>query len=98
MAGETDEIELEDAIGIASFQVAMGRVPPASAWVDGLIQDRQQRFHGGILLIAGVLAGDAGKARLSSECVSVASIDDGQAEGRRSGGAVNAGQIVENSS
>jgi hypothetical protein len=40
MAGETDEIELEDAIGIASFQVAMGWVPPASAWVDGLIQNR----------------------------------------------------------
>ena len=42
MAGETDEIDLEDAIGIASFQVATGRVPPARAWVDGLVQARQQ--------------------------------------------------------
>jgi hypothetical protein len=42
MAGETEEIDLEDAIGIASFQVAMGRVPPASSWVDGLIQARQE--------------------------------------------------------
>ena len=42
MAGETDEIDLEDAIGIASFQVATGRVPPAGAWVEGLIQARQQ--------------------------------------------------------
>ncbi len=42
MAGETDELDLEDALGIASFQVAMGRVPPAGAWVDGLIQGHQQ--------------------------------------------------------
>ncbi len=42
MAGETDELDLEDAIGIASFQVAMGRVPPAGAWVESLIQARQQ--------------------------------------------------------
>jgi hypothetical protein len=42
MAGETEEIDLEDAIGIASFQVATGCVPPASAWVDGLIQARHQ--------------------------------------------------------
>lgn len=38
MAGVTDEIDLEDAIGIASFQVAMGRVPPPAAWVDGLME------------------------------------------------------------
>jgi hypothetical protein len=42
MAGETDEIELEDAIGIASFQVAMGRVPPASVWVDGLVESQHR--------------------------------------------------------
>jgi hypothetical protein len=41
MAGETDEIDLEDAIGIASFQVAMGRVPPVSAWVENLSQAHQ---------------------------------------------------------
>lgn len=37
MAGEKDEIDLEDAIGIASFLVAMKRVPPPSVWVDSLI-------------------------------------------------------------
>ena len=42
MAGETDEIALEDAMGIASFQVATGRVPPASSWVDSLIQAQLQ--------------------------------------------------------
>jgi hypothetical protein len=42
MAGEADEIELEEAIGIASFQVAMGRVPPANAWVDGLVENRHR--------------------------------------------------------
>jgi hypothetical protein len=36
MAGETNEIDLEDALGIASFQLAMGRVPPASEWVESL--------------------------------------------------------------
>jgi hypothetical protein len=41
MAGETEEIELEDAMGIASFQVAMGRVPPAGAWVEGLMHARE---------------------------------------------------------
>jgi hypothetical protein len=42
VAGESDEIDLEDAIGIASFQVATGRVPPASAWVEGLVQAQLQ--------------------------------------------------------
>ncbi len=41
LAGVTDEIELEDALGIASFQVAMGRVPPPDTWVDGLIEQAQ---------------------------------------------------------
>jgi hypothetical protein len=38
MAGVHDEIELEDAIGLASFQVAAGRVPPPGQWVDGMIE------------------------------------------------------------
>ncbi len=38
MAGVTDEIDLEDAVGIASFQAATGRVPTAMAWVDGLAE------------------------------------------------------------
>jgi hypothetical protein len=38
MAGETDEIDFEDALGIASFLVAMGRVPPPGAWVEGLTE------------------------------------------------------------
>lgn len=37
----TDEIELEDALAIASFQITMGRVPPPSMWVDGLIDQAQ---------------------------------------------------------
>jgi hypothetical protein len=41
MAGVTDEIDLEDAVGIASFQVAMGRVPAPGQWVDGIIDARQ---------------------------------------------------------
>jgi len=41
MAGVTDEVELEDAMGIASFQVAMGRVPPPVTWVDGIIDQQQ---------------------------------------------------------
>jgi hypothetical protein len=44
MAGVTDEIELEDAVALASLQVAAGRVPPASAWVDGLIEAQQQEL------------------------------------------------------
>jgi hypothetical protein len=32
------EVDFEDAIGIASFQIAMGRIPPAAAWVDGLVE------------------------------------------------------------
>ena len=42
MAGETNEITLEDAMGIASFQVATGRVPPPTLWVDGLVQAQQE--------------------------------------------------------
>jgi hypothetical protein len=42
MAGETDEIDLEDAMGIASFQVAMGRVPSAKAWVESLSYTQQR--------------------------------------------------------
>jgi len=41
MAGVSDEVALEDALGIASFQVVMGRVPPAAMWVDGLIERAQ---------------------------------------------------------
>ncbi len=42
MAGETSEIEIEDALAIASFQIAMGRVPPAGVWVDGLVERGQR--------------------------------------------------------
>jgi hypothetical protein len=38
MAGVIDEIELEDALGLVSFQVAMGKVPPANLWVEGLVE------------------------------------------------------------
>ena len=42
MAGVTGEVELDDALGIASFLLAMGRVPPPSLWVEGLVQARQE--------------------------------------------------------
>jgi len=38
MAGVTEEVELEDALGIASLLAGAGRVPAASAWVDGLVE------------------------------------------------------------
>lgn len=41
MAGVTDEIDLEDALGIASFQVAMERVPHPSAWIDSLVESQR---------------------------------------------------------
>jgi hypothetical protein len=47
MAGVHDEIELEDAIGLASFQVQTGRVPPPGQWVDGMIdQARADAMEG----------------------------------------------------
>jgi hypothetical protein len=33
----TDELELEDAMGLASFLVSTGRVPAPGQWVDGMI-------------------------------------------------------------
>jgi hypothetical protein len=41
MAGIRDELNLEDMIGIAEFQVATGRIPPAGEWVDELIEKAQ---------------------------------------------------------
>lgn len=40
MAGvrSDDELDFDEALGIASFQVMMGHVPPATAWVDGLAE------------------------------------------------------------
>ena len=38
MAGVTEEIDVEDAVGIASFLVAMGRVPAPAQWVDAMIE------------------------------------------------------------
>jgi len=37
----TDEIEFDDALGIAQFQIAMGRVPAPGRWVDGMIDQAQ---------------------------------------------------------
>jgi hypothetical protein len=41
MAGVTDELELEDAVGIASFLVQMGRVPAPQEWVDAILDEQQ---------------------------------------------------------
>ena len=47
MAGVNDEIEVEDAIGIASFLVATGRVPAPERWVDAIIeQDAANAMEG----------------------------------------------------
>jgi hypothetical protein len=40
MAGVTDEIDVEDAVGIASFMVEMGRVPAPAQWVDAMIEEQ----------------------------------------------------------
>ena len=40
-AGETEQIDLEDAFGIASFLVSTGRVPPPGQWVDALVEEDQ---------------------------------------------------------
>jgi hypothetical protein len=45
MAGLTGTVEFEDALGIASFLVAMGRVPPANLWVDSLVARAQDRVN-----------------------------------------------------
>ena len=47
MAGETEEIDLSDAIAIASFQVMLGRAPAASQWVDGLIAKATTGYNQG---------------------------------------------------
>jgi len=41
MAGERDEVELEMAMGVASFLVLTGRAPHPSAWVDSLIDSQR---------------------------------------------------------
>jgi hypothetical protein len=41
MAGVTDELEVEDAVGIASFLVAMGRVPAPAQWVDAILKESE---------------------------------------------------------
>ena len=41
MAGVTDEVDVEDAVGIASFLVAMGRVPTPAQWVDAIAEEAQ---------------------------------------------------------
>jgi hypothetical protein len=47
MAGyRTDEeVDFEDAIGIASLLAGAGRVPPPAAWVSGLIVKRQDAIN-----------------------------------------------------
>jgi len=45
VAGVTDEIDLEDALGLASFLVLAGRVPAASMWVDEFVQERAESVN-----------------------------------------------------
>lgn len=47
MAGETEEVDLDDALGIASLMIAAGRVPAPSEWVDALIEEEQSHVMEG---------------------------------------------------
>jgi len=38
VAGVTDEIDLEEAMGLASFLVMTGKVPEPGRWVGGLVE------------------------------------------------------------
>ena len=42
MAGITDALPLEEAIGIAQFMVSTHRAPAPAEWVDGIIADGQR--------------------------------------------------------
>ena len=41
-----DEIDFDDAVGIASFMVMTGHAPPVSAWIDGLAERAAAEANG----------------------------------------------------
>jgi len=45
MAGELDEIDMADALGLVSFAVMVGRIPPASAWVEEMAEARDAEIN-----------------------------------------------------
>jgi hypothetical protein len=45
VAGVHDEIEFEDALGIASFLVQTGKVPHPAAWCENLVIRRQDEIN-----------------------------------------------------
>jgi hypothetical protein len=47
MAGETEAIDLDDALGLASFMISTGRAPHPSQWVDALIGEEQSNMMEG---------------------------------------------------
>jgi len=40
VAGELGEVDLADALGLVSFGVLVGRIPPAASWVDEMARAR----------------------------------------------------------
>ena len=47
MAGETEAIDLDDALGLASFMISTGRAPHPSEWVESLIGEEQSNVMEG---------------------------------------------------
>ncbi len=45
VAGELDEIDLADALGLISFGVLLNRIPPASAWVEEMAEARDAEIN-----------------------------------------------------
>jgi hypothetical protein len=41
VAGISDEVDFEDALGVASFLVASGRAPAPAQWIDSIIDQAQ---------------------------------------------------------
>ena len=70
MAGETDEIALEDAMGIASFQVATGRSATCQLMGRGPDSSPAAGFHGGIFLNAVIIAWQGGRCETIMEMAS----------------------------
>jgi len=45
VAGELEEIDLADALGLVSFGVLVGRIPPASSWVEEMAEARNAEIN-----------------------------------------------------
>jgi hypothetical protein len=45
VAGELDEVDLADVLGLVSFGVMVGRIPPAAWWVDEMVASREAEVN-----------------------------------------------------